>query len=195
MRFKSTLLFDLLCYVAAIVLCLAVISMQFAHAEIKVVQKGYYEVWCNDAKFSQHQTYHKALETAANQPATCVLRSPEISVEVFGTTSNEQPAVDVESLRVTAQWTAPDTRANGAALALSELSHFNIYSTRDDGKTMSKLQVLVENGVTDYHREYLLAPGKWSFSATAVDKKGLESAMSISVAMQLPKTPEPVAPN
>ncbi len=178
--------------ILTVIMCACILAMQFARAETTVVQKGYYEVWCDEAKVSQHTSYHKALEVAVNRPGVCILKSPEISVTPGATVQPQCQEPNMEGYRVTATWEAPSQRENGTPLPITEISHFNLYGTRDDGLVMDKIQVVRESGVTVYRKEYLLAPGNWSFAASAVDIRGLESALSVSVSIALPKQIEVV---
>lgn len=159
-------------------LLLIIVCLSLQSNAATLVQKGYYEVWCDGVKISQHTTYHKSLETAVNMGKSCSVKQPEVEIQQVGTTEND--------FSVKVSWVAPSKRENGTKLLPTEISHYTIFTTRSDKLVSDAIQILA-NGQTNFQRTFQLAPGVWSFAATATDKSGLESKLSFSVTKSLPK--------
>lgn len=109
--------------------------------------------------------------------------------ETLKTVATTPVTVDTspEQHRVTLSWAPPKTRTDGTALTVNDISYYVIYATRSDGVKMDPIDVRQVPNQTAYKRSYLLAPGTWSFSVSAIDTKGLESKPSVTVVKGLPK--------
>jgi predicted phage tail protein len=73
-------------------------------------------------------------------------------------------------------WSAPTTRENGQALAVSDLSGYEIYYTTDDPKVTGTVKV--SGGSSSSYTIQNLAPGTYHFAMAAVDASGLKSKLS-----------------
>jgi hypothetical protein len=84
---------------------------------------------------------------------------------------------------ITATWTAPLTRANGEALSLSEIDHYEIvYGQSPDSLTNS-----VKTAGPDTSYTFTdLGPGTWYFSIRVVDQTGATSVYSAPVSTNRP---------
>lgn len=78
------------------------------------------------------------------------------------------------------RWTAPSTRENGKALALSEIKGFDIIVIAPDGveKVVRVLGANLTRKTIPITQE-----GEWRFAILARDTDGLESALSETVAV------------
>lgn len=92
----------------------------------------------------------------------------------------------MERYKVTVSWTAPTKRENGAALSPGEIDHFTLYPERSDGIAVDPIEIPATSE-SQYSRVYMLAPGTWTFRATATDKKGATSDASVAVVKHLPR--------
>lgn len=149
-----------------------------SYADVSMTQKGLTEVWCDGVLRSSHTTYHKALQSAIAYGSECTIKQPDISIT--------QQADDMERYKITVSWTAPTKRVNGAALVPGEIDHFTIHQERSDGVAVSAIEVPATSE-SQYSRVYMLAPGAWTFRATATDKQGQTSDTSVAVIKNLPK--------
>jgi hypothetical protein len=81
-------------------------------------------------------------------------------------------------------WTIPSTRVNGQALALSELSGYEIYYVVDGVSVTDRTIAVPGAGVVSYKISDLPA-GSYSFAVTAIDSTGVKSALSSVVAINV----------
>jgi hypothetical protein len=95
------------------------------------------------------------------------------------------PTPTPASYKVTLNWTAPATRANGRALLLSELSGYRIYYIREGSDASDDVTLTVKGGNTTSYNLTLTVPGSYTFAVTAVDLLGLESPLSGEVTVPI----------
>lgn len=81
-------------------------------------------------------------------------------------------------------WTIPTTRADGTALAVSELAGYEVYYTNDSGSVSVTLSVSGASTVSTTVAS--LTTGNYYFSISAVDSTGLKSALSSVVTYTVP---------
>lgn len=129
-----------------------------AHADVQVVQKGYYEVVAEGAVISQHSSYRKALESAINHNGLeAVIKPPEVTVTK-------------DSYDITLTWEPPTTRVDGSPLE-GELTYRVLVDGPNPGSyTVSDPPVVVN-----------VPGGTWGYSVVAIDSNGLESEPSNQV--------------
>jgi hypothetical protein len=80
-------------------------------------------------------------------------------------------------------WTAPNTRANGTALRLSDISGYRLYYMREGSDAADDTTVTINGGTTTNYTVTLSVPGSYTFALTAVDANGLESPLSTAVSV------------
>ena len=103
---------------------------------------------------------------------------PAFSISVIGTPAAPQTTTQDLTLR----WVAPQTRADGSSISLSQISSYRIhYGTAPGSYTRT---ANVSNGVTS-HTFQGLATGTYYFVVTTVDSTGLESRSSSAVSAQV----------
>lgn len=72
-------------------------------------------------------------------------------------------------------WSAPTTRADGSALAPTEIDHYSVYEGTTKIMTTAGLGVTVPN----------VTPGTHSYTLTATDTNGIESARSAQASINI----------
>jgi hypothetical protein len=107
------------------------------------------------------------------------------SIAGSGTTSAPSGAATPTPTAITypvqLKWTAPSTRADGSALAASELTGYRIYYSLDGTPADQDTVVPISSGATTAFTINLTAAGTYVFAITAIDQNGLESALSSPV--------------
>lgn len=95
--------------------------------------------------------------------------------------STSAPAPTSITYPVQLKWTAPSTRADGSALAASELTGYRIYYSLEGTPASQDTALPVDGGATTALTISLTAAGTYTFAITAIDQNGLESSLSTPV--------------
>lgn len=101
-----------------------------------------------------------------------------------GTTSGGTTTTPAQPVTYTAKlsWVIPSTRENGAALALSDLSGYEIYYTTSDPAVTGT--VAINGGSTAAYALANLSAGTYYFAISAIDASGIKSALSTVVTVK-----------
>lgn len=113
-------------------------------------------------------------------PATTTTATPPTSTTTTTTTVTTAPLVYAAQL----SWSIPTTRADGTALAASELAGYEVYYTNDSGSVTAL--VPVSGGTTTATSVSSLSSGNYSFAISAIDTSGLKSTLSSVVTASFP---------
>ena len=81
-------------------------------------------------------------------------------------------------------WTIPTARVDGSALPVGELAGYEVYYTNESGSV--SISIPVAGGTTVNTVVSNLTSGKYYFSVSAVDTKGLKSALSTMALASFP---------
>ncbi len=82
-------------------------------------------------------------------------------------------------------WTAPTTRADGSALAMSALEGYRLFYIRDGSSPNEDASVTIGGGATTSADLSLNIAGTYTFAITAIDSSGVESVLSAPVSVTL----------
>lgn len=161
---RLTQLLTVLIFFGSVVLLALCVSNAAKAANLK--QEGYFEVFCDGVKISQHTTYHKAIESSleASNGNECTIDAPNVLVSM-----ETQIEVEPNSGGLTLMWDTPTTREDGTPLEASEIKGYRLYWSFEEGP------VFDSGLLTGNAYDLKPFPGTWRLWLTTVTTDGLES--------------------
>jgi hypothetical protein len=112
----------------------------------------------------------------------CPVKTTTVSTPPPTTTTTTPPTTQPITYSAQLSWLIPSTRADGTALALSDLAGYEIYYTTDDPAVSGVFTV--SGGASAAYTAGNLKAGNYYFTIAAVDSSGLKSAMSNLVSVK-----------
>lgn len=105
------------------------------------------------------------------------------SSEGTSNNSSKSPSASPDSIsgigrRVSLSWTIPSTRLDGSPLAVSAITSYRLFYTREGSAPGEDVSVVINKGSTTNTNLTLPLSGTYTFAITAIDNNGNESPMS-----------------
>jgi hypothetical protein len=158
---------------------LLLLSFNAVPCETELVQKGSYEVYCDGALVSPHNTYRKAIQVAINKNSDCYIIAPKLVVRGLSLPPDIDPPV-ITNNNIELTWDIPSSREDDSVLLPTEIKHYVIYYGTDENSLDS---MIIVDGLTTI---ITLDPGVWYFAISTVDSDGLEGRKSNTISQVLP---------
>ncbi len=99
--------------------------------------------------------------------------------------SPSSPSPQTGNYSVHLTWVAPSTRADGSALAASDIAGYRLFYILDGSSSSADTVVAISGGSTTSTDLSLTSTGTYTFAITAVDSNGAESALSSPVSLTI----------
>lgn len=89
------------------------------------------------------------------------------------------------SYSINLSWTRPTTRTDGSPLSADAIAAYRLFYTRDGSAASEDTVVVIDNGSATSTALTLAVAGTYTFSITAIDSNGSESALSNAASVTL----------